>query len=379
MSGKYDSQPGLEVVMEREGLEVLPDRDGRYPEVAGGQQPRYLEGDRHAAPQSYSGSSYHKPAPLTYSEDPRRQRPIGESCRTLWLVLAIVIGVLVVVGAIVGGVVGSREMKKSTSSSSTSGSGNTATATTSARPSTSSTPAIAQSVVRANSPITATGWREGAYFRIWVFYQGPDGVIKRSRFSSEAGKGWSKPENFTAIKTRSSGTQLTATTNLQKTPVTNPFPPSPLSLFYMLTNSPRSPFQPEVNLYYLDPSSQLRGYKFQESSTSSSSSENTRLNSFPFTIPSTSKLSAWWPVLASQNPDGTMQYFRDWGFEGRGWENYTFSNADAVPGTGIVMLPTAVAYKEAAGFLYVNNKGVLSTYLASSNNTVVDGWAWGVG
>ena len=141
-------------------------------------------------------------------------------------------------------------------------------------------------------------------------------------------------------------------------------------------------FQPEVNLYYVDPSSQLRGYKFQESSTgagSSSSSENGRLNSFPFTVPPASKLSAWWPVLASQNPDGTMQYFRDLGFEGRDWENYTFSNADAVPGTGIVMLPTAVAYKEAAGFLYVNNKGVLSTYLASSNNTAVEGWAWGAG
>ncbi|KAK3994623.1 hypothetical protein QBC44DRAFT_367466 [Cladorrhinum sp. PSN332] len=365
-SKRYDSpQPGLEVVMEREGLELATDREGQYPEVQSPQK-RYLETDRHAPPQSYSGSSYSRskpaPLPLTYSENSRRQEQRGESCRRLWLVLAVIIAVLVVVGSIVGGVVGSREMKKSkgaASSSSTDSSATTSTSPTS--PTTSNTvAAAAQSVIKPNSPLTATGWREGAFFHIHLFYQGPDGTVRRSRFSSEGNKGWSKPENFTSIKTLAAGSPLAATANIAKSP-------------------------PEINLYYLNPQSQLSGHRFQDSSSTSSSASAPilSLQNSPTVLSPDSKLSAYHPVLAAQNfPSGSIQYFRDWSFEGRSWENFTLPsdpNSAALPSTPMVMLPTAVTYQDAAGFLYVNDKGQLSTYLASTNNTLVDGWSWGVG
>ncbi|KAK4164493.1 hypothetical protein QBC43DRAFT_353008 [Cladorrhinum sp. PSN259] len=389
-SDSRDSQPGLEVVFEREGLEVATDREGKYPEVVPAhssdnrvQSPtannnnRFLDsrqdgggGGGGGGGGSSSAYSRNKFAPLKYSEpgEPRRRRQDGgnqrgESFRRLWLVLAIIIGVLVVLGCIIGGVVGSREMKKAPKSnlSNPASASSTTTATTATTTSnTAASVAAFQSIIKQNSPLAATGWREGAFFHIWLFYQGADGVIRRSRYSSEGNKGWSKPENFTSIKTLASGSpSLAATANIAKQP-------------------------PEISLYYLSPQSQLSGHRFQESSTQSSVSQITSLTSAQTPLSSSTKISAYHPVLIAQNnpstQGGTIQYFRDWSFEGRSWENYTLpQNVDAFPGTGLVLLPTAVTYQDAAGFLYVNNKGELSTYLSSSNGSNVDGWAWSNG
>ncbi|KAK4229435.1 hypothetical protein QBC38DRAFT_109633 [Podospora fimiseda] len=355
-------QPGLEVVIDHEGLEPAPDRQGQYPERVTSKKPFYLESDRHAPPQSYisasSPSSYSRPTkptitPLTYSENSKRQEQRGESCRRLWLVLAIIIAILVVVGAIVGGVVGSQEMKKSKPDPSTTSASksppetsNTATTTTSGQQ---------QLNLKPNSPLTATGYRDGAFYHIHLFYQSLDGTIHRSRFSSEGNNkgGWSKPENFSSIKLLSSGSSLAATTNLAKSP-------------------------PEINLYYLNPSSQLSGHRF---SGDSLLTPITSLQQTPTVISSQSKLSAYHPVLISQNiPSGTLQYFRDWSFEGRSWENYTLPQSNsAFVSTPLVLLPNAVTYQDSIGVLYVDRKGEVASYLASTNNTRVEEWSWGIG
>jgi hypothetical protein len=58
------------------------------------------------------------------------------------------------------------------------------------------------------------------------------------------------------------------------------------------------------------------------------------------------------------------------------WSNQTLDDVVATPGSGMTLLPTAVKYLNAAGFIYATANGMLSTYIETTNDTAVDGWAW---
>lgn len=101
--------------------------------------------------------------------------------RIIWIAVAAVILVVVVVATVVGGVLGSRHHNSAASSR-----------TSSAPSSPSSTPSsLSPNAVASNSSLAVTGWWETtSQYSIRLFYQGKDGQLRMTGYSSNNGK-WS--------------------------------------------------------------------------------------------------------------------------------------------------------------------------------------------
>lgn len=115
-----------------------------------------------------------------------------KSRKRLWWVVGAIVLVAVIVGAVVGGVVGSRAASSSsssspsTSTSSGGGSGHHPSATTSSTASTTTSEPLKS--IRPNSALAVTGHRGNGDFKVRLFYQGPDNMLRHSDFSSVTDK-----------------------------------------------------------------------------------------------------------------------------------------------------------------------------------------------
>lgn len=136
--------------------------------------------------------------------------------------------------------------------------------------------------------------------------------------------------------------------------------------------------QPQINLYFVDEASLLRGQRFRDGVTPAKGS-SADINAYPMLIDSASRLSAYFPHVASQDSDGKMRWMH-WTSPDK-WENYTFDGGDATgsPGSGLAVLSAAVRFFNAGAFIYRNAAGDISNYIGSTNGSVNDDWAWSQG
>lgn len=169
------TEPGLEV--------VVPDEHNYAYAIS--QQPG--EGDKLASPPT-----------ATTPPKPRKR---------LWWALGGAVLVVAIVGAVVGGVLGSRAAASSSSSSSSS---------SSPSPTSTSSSAPLQSI-RRNSALAVTGYRGNGDFKLHLFYQGPDNVLRTSAFSSVADS-WAPPVKLDGLAPMAK-TPLAAGTWLKVSPV----------------------------------------------------------------------------------------------------------------------------------------------------------------
>ncbi|KAK3329916.1 hypothetical protein B0H66DRAFT_41333 [Apodospora peruviana] len=253
---------------------------------------------------------------------------------------------MVVIGAVLGGIFGSKHKA-------TSGNGYDPSSSVNST-------GLASTKIRMGSPLAVTGWRQGTFFNIWLFYQGPDDVIRLSTYSND-GSNWSRPHDMPDIKAIA-GSPLAATTEISIDP-------------------------PRVHLFYLDKDSTIQGRYISLSFSNPLETVPEDLNPPgklypPYRVNAqTARLAAYWPFLASQNQDGSVQWFERH-YEGQVWTNYTLPDLvlPSVLNNGgtssMVLLPTAAHYFSSAGLLYVDGAGGLSTYLGTTNNTPVDEWSW---
>jgi hypothetical protein len=136
--------------------------------------------------------------------------------------------------------------------------------------------------------------------------------------------------------------------------------------------------QAEVQFYYLDENSMIKGQVFRDNYTPLTGNTMDILD-FSVPVDRTSRLSAFYPHVMSQNANGSMQWYHTVLPAPDVWQNFTVYDAAAGNHTGMAVLPADVRYVDSVGFVYVNDQGILSTYITIPNNTAVDGWAWSPG
>lgn len=121
--------------------------------------------------------------------------------RIIWIAVAAVLLTVAVVAAVVGGVLGSRHQHDSAASSRSSSTPSSPSST----PSSSSPNAIAS-----NSSIAVTGWWETtSQYNIRLFYQGNDGQLRMTGYSSSDNK-WSTVATYQADPPPRTGSPLAA-------------------------------------------------------------------------------------------------------------------------------------------------------------------------
>lgn len=137
-------------------------------------------------------------APTIESTTPRKNT---RRRRIIWIAVAAVILAAVVIAAVVGGVLGSRHHHNSAASSRHS----SAPSSPSSIPSSSSPNAIAS-----NSSLAVTGWWETtSQYSIRLFYQGNDGQLRMTGYSSSNGK-WSTVATYQTDPPPKMGSPLAA-------------------------------------------------------------------------------------------------------------------------------------------------------------------------
>ncbi|KAF3057956.1 hypothetical protein GL218_05577 [Daldinia childiae] len=342
------SQPGLEIVYPSD------------PEVVYSQRETYpaLVSDPGIIPFKGNPSPYNQPqvygaySPKELPPQPPVQRENGER-RKLYLLIGGLVVLAVIVGAVVGGVLGSKATSNdksdiSSEPASSSSSSPNPTSTSSG----SSSQSVNTTAVRPNTRLTVTGRRiQGNGFTSRLFWQGGDNKIRTSRYSSSSSQ-WSTPLVFDDLDAKP-GTPIAATIYLQF---------------------------PQFEFFYLDPSSTFQGVNFFEDETvpkiDSINSDRT-----PFTVPSGSRMTAYWPYVIYQNTNTSFHRLVYDG-HGSGWFNDTvhgWDNPDDIPlgdansGIGLVPMLNSFQTPYTAGLAYRDSKGLLSLFPFGGFDT---GVAW---
>lgn len=209
-------------------------------------------------------------------------------------------------------------------------------------------------LIRKGSGLAATGWRDGNQFRIWLFYQGPDNAIRWSTFASERNK-WSESYEATLVKDVMPGTPLAVTAEVGYD-------------------------EPKISVGYYTTRSTLEGWSFQGALTPSGG-EPQELNTYDPLVEQTSRMSAYWPWYISQNEAGNIQIYN--GLPGTValpsralWTEFNTPGTRPCARTGLVVLPTTSFYLNAVGFLYVDDDGMLRTFIFQGGDAAED-WSWG--
>ncbi|KAI8966519.1 hypothetical protein F5Y11DRAFT_308476 [Daldinia sp. FL1419] len=336
------SQPGLELVYSTDP-EVINAPSQTYPQPYPQTYPA-LASDPGIVPLKADGTPYSQhPVYAAYAAKEIKPLPppkegLSEKKKLYFLIGGLVV-LAVIVGAVVGGVLGTRATSSDASNvSSEQVSPPDPTATPSGEP----TEAVNTTAVRPKTRLTVTGRRvQSNGFTSRLFWQGGDNKIRTSRYSSSSSQ-WSTPIIFDGLDAKP-GTPIAAAIYL-------PFP--------------------QFEFFYLDPSSTFQGTNFFEDETvpklDSISTERA-----PFTVPSGSKMTVYWPYLIYQNANNSFHRLVYDGPGGRGWFNDTvqgWDNPDDIPlgdansGVAVVPLMNAFHTPYTAGLAYRNPKGRLSLF-----------------
>lgn len=128
-------------------------------------------------------------------------------------------------------------------------------------------------------------------------------------------------------------------------------------------------------LYYVDEASLLRGQRFRDGLTPSKGASSD-INRFPLKVDRGSRLAAYFPFALTEDVNGKLRWIH---WQDGKWFNRTFDGGDATaaPGSGMVVLPVAVTYSDAAGFLFRDKGGQLTPY--TTNVSVHNDRAWSYG
>jgi hypothetical protein len=123
-----------------------------------------------------------EPNPTDSANAAKTNQVLHRQIRICWLIVAI--AALVALAIILGALLSIKHHPSSP----------TSTVTT-----TISEPTSTPTAIRHNSGLAVTGWRNGSYFSIRLFYQGQDSYLRISQFESMTGK-WSTPSPFVVAK-----------------------------------------------------------------------------------------------------------------------------------------------------------------------------------
>ncbi|EOO00285.1 hypothetical protein UCRPA7_4200 [Phaeoacremonium minimum UCRPA7] len=280
-------------------------------------------------------------------------QPEKKSRKKMWWILGAIIAVIVIIAAVVGGVVGSRSSRSSSnkdSSSSNNGDGDGSSGGSSGNGTSSSNTTEPLKNIRPNAKLAVTGYRIDDGFRIRLFFQGPEGNLRYSDYLS-VNDAWSNPielDNLKAIN----DTPVASSTLLDEDP-------------------------PQVYLFYSDRNNELKGQIFQDG-TRPVKGDAAGINSFPLTIDVSSRMASYFPYVVSQDANtGTIRWIEWHGFND--WSNSTFDGVKGTAGTGLALIPAAVKYLDGGAFVYRNEEGKMSIFLASQDGDVPSTWAWSYG
>ncbi|KAF2669635.1 hypothetical protein BT63DRAFT_373088 [Microthyrium microscopicum] len=268
---------------------------------------RYEKGQSGALPPEYTDQ--HPGAPTK----PRRKR-------TLWIVFAVLFIIVAIVAIVVGVVLGTRESKDTTKSGSTAG---------------SSSGDINTTLLRKNSPLAVTGWRNGSSLNVRLFYQGDDGNIRMNGYESGSKKWTASPP----IDTAKAGTALAASCFNASNFFAAPNATGSSSLLYF-----------QIELFYTNNASLIKEWNFNESSDTGASGS---ISSLTFRTGASSRMSSYWPSLVFQDDSGTLtEIFYNSSVSQQAWN------------------------QRGLGLVGRNNSGLaevpLTTNLAQNTNTPVD-------
>ncbi|KAI0108365.1 hypothetical protein F4814DRAFT_427695, partial [Daldinia grandis] len=343
------SQPGLEIVYPTDPEVIYPPR-GTYPALVSdpGLIPFKSDTGPYSQPQVYEayGSREIPPQPPVQGENGERKK--------LYFLIGGLIALAVIVGAVVGGVLGTRATASDGSDvSSEPASSSPSSPNPTSTPSSSTSQSVNTTAIRPKTRLTVTGRRiQGNGFTSRLFWQGGDNKIRTSRYSSSSSQ-WSTPLVFDDVDAKP-GTPIAGTLYLQF---------------------------PQFEFFYLDPSSTFQGINFFEDETvpkiDSISSDRT-----PFTVPSGSKMTAYWPYVVYQNTNTSFHRLVYDGHGGRGWFNDTlqgWDHPDDIPlgdaNSGIAVVPMMNSFQTpyTAGLAYRDPKGRLSLFPFGGFDT---GVAW---
>ncbi|KAF2190090.1 hypothetical protein K469DRAFT_699688 [Zopfia rhizophila CBS 207.26] len=190
------------------------------------------------------------------------------------LLLGLAIALLVIIAVAVGAIVGVlKQNERSQSSQSPNNNGSD--------PNANSAPGGS---IRNGSSIAVTGWRTGNEYSIRLFYQDGDGFLHMSSMESTTGEVWSGGLKFVKAKL---GTPLAASSFNQ-------------SIYGNGADM-------EAHVYYLDDSSTLQEIIFKNSDKAGKAGI---LNDLNIKAASDTRLGAYWPSLAYQNPDNSISEIR---------------------------------------------------------------------
>ncbi|KAH8668944.1 hypothetical protein BX600DRAFT_510995 [Xylariales sp. PMI_506] len=379
-------QPGLEVDMRRqhsdaEGLQVaaygteaeglqpveayqdnhkLSAATGYYQTTMDSQNHTYLDPSSGSTPVGAYGGPVAVGAGTTTSILPETEKQVQEplvataakSSRKWWIIGGVAVAIVVILGAVLGGVLGSRAAKNSSSaadsssssSSSSGGGGN----------STSSGNSTSLTNLRSLSHLAATGWRNEGHYRIRVFYQGPDGLLRYSSYASNESS-WDEPVALGNLAyTAANDTPLAASISMEGAPY-------------------------QYKLAYVDTNQTLRGQGIEDYEGAAASGASLLLNNYPITVASNSRLASYWPFFISQNNNGTLEWTRYYGSSAPNWWTHApvDSEVSATNGSGLAIVPASSYFRndQDGGFLYRTASGALSNYLYSTDNNLT-GTAW---
>lgn len=120
----------------------------------------------------------------------------------------------------------------------------------------------------------------------------------------------------------------------------------------------------------------LRGQGFEDYSGAPQQGTRLKINDYPVTVPSSSRLAAYWPFVVSQDSNGAFRWIRYWGAGATNWWTNSTLSIIGSSSAGMVVLPASQYYLDKGGFAYRRSDGKMRTYLTDTDNNVT-GTAWG--
>ncbi|KAH8125760.1 hypothetical protein ACSS6W_005687 [Trichoderma asperelloides] len=266
--------------------------------------------------------------------------------RIIWVAVAAVVLVVVIVAAVVGGVVGSRHHHNSAASSRSS----SAPSSPSSAPSSSSPNSIAR-----NSSIAVTGWWETtSQYNIRLFYQGNDGQLRMTGYSSSDDK-WSTVATYQTDPPPRMGSPLAASCYN--------------STFYFKDEVNSTSNYTQIDIYYQGKEGFLNNWAIQEEVAPVRKTTDTKgtLSARALRAGMNTRLAAHWPSVIFQNGVNGIEeaYYsirRYWG--------HNVLNLSAVNHSALAEVPWWGSRTGSANFIY--QRGDQKLYAEWRQNASVD-------
>ncbi|KAF2468753.1 uncharacterized protein BDR25DRAFT_52625 [Lindgomyces ingoldianus] len=299
--------------------EVAPERDQKEVLI-----PHHPEAVRHSHPTLEALPGQHPGEVYAYYGPDDVIKSQKRSCwkrKRVW-VLALVLTVVIASTALCVSLGILLKKPKSATSGSKATPTNLATATVTASASSVPSPTAKPTSIASLSPLAVTAWRDnnstGTTFKIRVVFQNDKGMLQGTLFDSGY-KSWARNKDFTKAK---QGTSLALTRfrhNIYPDAINN---------------------DEQVELFYLDDADRICEWNWDSINIAGSAGS---IDNQTFVASSTSRLSAYWPLIILQDVDGSLHeiYYDAFSYSDTGGWYHRSANLTIYDGAALGLVPVA--------------------------------------